>query len=128
MNARMINEDRARMLGDLSPAALCDPLTRENLQKFIDHAVEAVNPVAIYVFGSRAKGTAKADSDLDLMVVVKDNGVDETEAFRVIQKGPVFWPIDLVVVRESEFRRRSKILTTVENQATTHGFPVYAAQ
>src|SRR3546814_10573020 len=35
------------------------------------------DPVAIYLFGSRARGDADEDSDYDLMVVVRDAITDE---------------------------------------------------
>jgi hypothetical protein len=41
----------------------------EALAEVINRLVEALNPVAIYLFGSRARGTVRPDSDFDLMVV-----------------------------------------------------------
>jgi len=39
------------------------------LDEIVNRLVAALDPVAIYLFGSRARGTARPDSDFDLMVV-----------------------------------------------------------
>ena len=51
------------------------------LQSSIDLAVQeltqALNPKQIYLFGSCAKGTVRAGSDIDLLVVVEDGKGDK---------------------------------------------------
>lgn len=44
------------------------------LQQMVDAIVREVSPEAIILFGSRARGDARADSDIDLLIV-------ETEPF-----------------------------------------------
>lgn len=41
------------------------------LGEVVRRLVDALDPVAIYLFGSRARGTARPDSDFDLMVVTR---------------------------------------------------------
>src|SRR5262245_21338927 len=41
------------------------------LEEVIHRLVEALDPVAIYLFGSRERGTARPDSDFDLLVVTR---------------------------------------------------------
>jgi len=41
------------------------------LDEVVDRLVEALVPVAIDLFGSRARGTARPDSDFDLMVIAR---------------------------------------------------------
>jgi predicted nucleotidyltransferase len=48
-------------------------LTPELLQQIIDRIVKAVDPEKIVLFGSRARGTHRPDSDIDLFVVVKQS-------------------------------------------------------
>jgi predicted nucleotidyltransferase len=38
----------------------------------LGRVVEAYEPERIYVFGSRARGTPHADSDIDILIVVAD--------------------------------------------------------
>jgi HEPN domain-containing protein len=49
----------------------------EELDRLVRQIVEKVDPVAIYLFGSRARGDAHEDSDYDLMVVVPDDFAGE---------------------------------------------------
>lgn len=41
------------------------------LDEVVGRLVAALDPIAIYLFGSRARGTARPDSDFDLMVVTR---------------------------------------------------------
>src|SRR5262245_51504996 len=55
------------------------------LGEVIHRLVEALDPVAIYLFGSRARGTARPDSDFDLLVVTRpedgEAGYDYARAY-----------------------------------------------
>ena len=44
----------------------------EELDRMVNQIVAKVDPVAIYLFGSRARGDAHEDSDYDLMIVISD--------------------------------------------------------
>jgi HEPN domain-containing protein/predicted nucleotidyltransferase len=44
----------------------------EDLDRLVARIVEKVDPLAIYLFGSRARGDADEDSDYDLMIVIPD--------------------------------------------------------
>jgi predicted nucleotidyltransferase len=45
-----------------------EPMLREIVRRIVD----AYHPLRIYIFGSKARGDSGADSDYDLLVVVKD--------------------------------------------------------
>ncbi len=45
----------------------------ENLAKLLERIVPALAPEAVYLFGSRAGGASRRDSDYDLLVVVPDD-------------------------------------------------------
>jgi type III restriction enzyme len=53
-------------LGDLPT------LTPELFQQIVDRIVKAVDPEKIVLFGSRARGDNRPDSDIDLLVIVDD--------------------------------------------------------
>jgi HEPN domain-containing protein len=44
----------------------------KELDRLVKQIVKKVDPVAIYLFGSRARGDANRDSDYDLLIVVPD--------------------------------------------------------
>lgn len=45
----------------------------KELDRVVQHLVEALDPLAIYLFGSRARGDASDESDYDLMLVLADD-------------------------------------------------------
>jgi predicted nucleotidyltransferase len=107
-----------------------DPMTQE-VQTSIDSAVKALvsalNPKQIYLFGSCAKGTAVAYSDIDLLVVVED-GVGEklsnmSRAYRATRGLPI--AKDIIVDHESVFNRRSQWSSSIEREVITSGKLIY---
>lgn len=71
----------------------------------MDRLVAAWNPRQIWLFGSRAEGRARPDSDFDLAVVFDDSDVD-----RVEDLDSVYTPLlglgigcDVIALRKSEF-------------------------
>lgn len=46
-----------------------EPVTEALVERMVRAIVEAVDPEQIILFGSRARGTQRADSDIDLLVV-----------------------------------------------------------
>ena len=47
-------------------------VTDQALEDFVQAIVQEVDPEQIYVFGSRARGDARPDSDVDLLVVERE--------------------------------------------------------
>lgn len=58
------------------------------LNAVVRRLVERLDPVAIYLFGSRARGDARADSDFDLLLVTRDEdgemGFDYDRAYQPV--------------------------------------------
>ena len=44
-------------------------VTEEILDEMVDTLVQEIAPEQIYLFGSRARGNARPDSDIDLLIV-----------------------------------------------------------
>jgi uncharacterized protein len=49
----------------------------KELDRVVRRIADRINPLAIYLFGSRARGDADEDSDYDLLVVVPDDAPQE---------------------------------------------------
>ena len=80
----------------------------------------------IILFGSRARGEARPDSDYDILVVVKgelDWRTRRRLSLSVRRKlYPLFQtPIDLIIEGERRFRERSPLLGSIEEVAEKEG-------
>jgi predicted nucleotidyltransferase len=107
-----------------------DAMNLENRSDPITVAVERIvsvaSPSRIILFGSQARGSADAGSDIDLMVIEPVVANTALEAARLYQAvGWVGAGVDILVYSESEFARRSKVPGTVLHQALTEGKVVY---
>ncbi len=71
------------------------------MKKMADH----FKPTKIYLFGSRAKGTARPESDYDLFIIVKDSNKSPIQ--RMQEANRILWgsgiSADIFVYTEAEF-------------------------
>jgi predicted nucleotidyltransferase len=100
---------------------------RAELERIIRQIVERADPVAIYLFGSRARGDAREDSDYDLMIVVPDdfppNQATPSKAFELIAGRHI--PMDATIVRASRFADRSRRIGTLSYEVAQDGLMLY---
>jgi predicted nucleotidyltransferase len=89
--------------------------------------VEKVDPVEIYLFGSRARGDARPDSDYDLMIVVRDDfpadQATPSKAFELISGRCI--PMDAAMVRAGRFADRARRIGTLSYQVAREGLRLY---
>jgi predicted nucleotidyltransferase len=83
---------------------------------------------AIYLFGSYARGEQRPESDIDLLVVVDDEIKQAprrlaSEAYASLAGTKL--PVEIKVVRQGDFRRRSSWLSSVERAVQTEGQLLY---
>ena len=64
------------------------------------------NPDRIILFGSRARGRAHADSDVDLLVVMRCNGSGARKAVEILNRVEPEFAVDLIVRTPQEIRKR----------------------
>jgi len=98
------------------------------LDRMVARVVRAMAPEAIYLFGSRARGDAAADSDYDFLVVVPDDTPVEQRSLSAtaeIARDPGI-SLDIVPCRRSVFERRRNDIGTLSYLATHEGQLVYA--
>jgi len=98
-----------------------------NLERLVERIVTAMQPEAIYLFGSRARGEAQSDSDYDLLVVLPDNAPPERRSLRAtaaIPRDPGV-AADIVPCRRLAFERRRGLVGTLSHRAVTESGLVY---
>ena len=95
----------------------------------VERIVEVAHPDAIWLFGSRARGTATPDSDWDLLIVLADAAQnlpdDDTlwSALRDVRRTRV----DLSFIRRSDFENEQNELGTLSQIAVADGRIIYAS-
>ena len=96
------------------------------LQRVVAH----IDPIRIFVFGSRARGLTHPDSDWDLLLVVDDDIAPERIDWRGLHEARrgIDGAIDLIPCRESKYLRREKIIGSLPWIAASEGVLVYERQ
>ena len=107
-------------------ARVDDPLLARMVQVIVDE----VDPEQVILFGSRARGDAGADSDVDLIVVEsapfgedRDRHVEETRLWRALASFHV--PKDLLVYSRDEVEYWRDSLNNVLARALREGRVLY---
>jgi predicted nucleotidyltransferase len=82
-------------------------IPRSSIQAFAAAIAREFQPQRIILFGSHARGEAGPDSDVDLLVVIPQNGKTRYEqAFEIRQKVRAGFPLDLLVRTPQEVEER----------------------
>ena len=96
--------------------------TADLIQAMTDRIVRGFQPVRIILFGSHARGDAKLDSDVDLLVVlpqVTNKRRTAVEIRRALADLPVCK--DIIVATPEEIARRGDLVGTVLRLALQEG-------
>ena len=97
-------------------------------KSLLDGVVRVFDPVQVILFGSRARGDHRPDSDIDLYVIVDDDTPPERVTSRNIGEArrDCDEAVDILVRRSSDFEKRSRWLNVVERDVADEGVVVYA--
>jgi predicted nucleotidyltransferase len=100
----------------------------ENVQDIIDAIVRAGNPRSVILFGSRGRGKASPDSDVDIAVLfdhLDRNPFDMASSLRMQLLDVTNLPIDLLIYDASDFERRAGHPSSIEHSISTEGRRAY---
>ena len=100
---------------NLVPAELLDPV------------VAYFAPRKIILFGSAARGEARPDSDIDLLVVVDDDAPAEKVTLKAGYESRRSYhrPVDVIPVRQSTYELNAQVPGTLSQAASSEGIVVY---
>jgi len=89
--------------------------------------VERLAPEEIWLFGSRAEGRARPDSDYDLLAILpndaKDADLDPVSAWMIVRR--LGLPVDVVPYRRAEFEEEKLEIDTLARAAFLRGRRIY---
>ena len=104
-------------------------IDQELLNEAVRRIVAALQPEAIYLYGSHAYGQPHQDSDVDLFVVVNDSVLPPHKravaAYRALRG--LYLPAEVKVVTRAEFERRARWHSSIERIVLDKGKVLYEA-
>lgn len=102
-------------------------ISGETLDELVRRLVEGMQPEQIILFGSRAYGDSRPESDLDIMVIVPASSEPshrrDQEAYRCV--GAIGISKDLLVLTREEFDAQARVVTSLARRAKEEGIVLY---
>ncbi len=103
----------------------------KELLKLVDMIVKKVLPQKIVLFGSRAKDTARDNSDYDIFVLVKNarnKRKIEKELYYLMATESIGIPVDLIVETVKNYNRLKDNHYLIYNQVAKFGKALYECE
>jgi predicted nucleotidyltransferase len=101
--------------------------TMESIRAVSKRIAAEFQPEQIILFGSHAYGTAREDSDVDLLVVMPFEGMAAYKAVEILNSVDPPFPVDLLVRRPEELEQRIALNDWFLRDIVTRGQTLYAA-
>ena len=102
-------------------------VTNAKIRRLSRRIAEQFNPERIILFGSRAHGRARRDSDVDLLVVMRFKGLGARKAAEILNRVEPEFGLDLIVRTPQELRRRLAQQDSFLAEVVRHGKVLYEA-
>lgn len=97
------------------------------LGEILERIIEVANPETVILFGSTAKGTAGADSDVDLLVIARVSHRRRTAQAIYERLYGILIPVDIVVATPEDVERHRKRVGSIIGPALRDGKVIYVA-
>ena len=97
------------------------------LDRMVERLVSRFDPDQIILFGSHARGTARPDSDIDLLVVLPLKGSRRAKQVEMrVAVHDIHVPEDIIVATPEEVARQRNIVGTIIRPALREGKVIYS--
>ena len=95
--------------------------------ELLERVIRYFSPRRVILFGSRARGQARADSDTDLLVILDDDAASEQLTLRAGWEARRGYDraTDVIPVRNCVYERKARIVGTLAYEASLDGVSVY---
>jgi predicted nucleotidyltransferase len=102
-------------------------LDQDLREEIVRRVREVAAPTRVILFGSYARGDAADDSDVDLLVLVRETPSRRDLAIKIHQAlGGLGKPIDVIVATEDMMARFGDIPGVIYEEAACEGVELYA--
>jgi len=104
------------------------PVTDDTIQRMARRIVRRFKPERIILFGSRARGDATPDSDVDLLVVMPVTGSRREKQLEIrlaLHHGFATVPTDVILVTPQEYITDARLSGTIVRPAVREGKVLY---
>lgn len=101
-------------------------VTMDEIQAIGREIVREFRPEQIILFGSHARGEARDDSDVDLLVIAPFQGTGFRQSLKILNELDICLPIDLIAYRPEDVQRRYAEGDPLIREALDHGQVLYA--
>ncbi|QEN03366.1 nucleotidyltransferase domain-containing protein [Thiospirochaeta perfilievii] len=100
----------------------------KKLEKIRDIIIEAVHPDKIILFGSRARGTNRDDSDYDIFILksgIENERVVTRAVNKALFRGHIYDEIDLIAANPEKFEKHKDNRYLVYKDINDQGVAIY---
>ena len=104
-----------------------DAMHERALENIVGQLRVGMDPEAIYLFGSHARGDANPDSDLDLLVVVENSDLPRHQRAQEARRlaGEKSVSKDILVLTRSEWTRGRRVVCSLPTTVAREGRLLY---
>lgn len=82
-------------------------IAAQRINDYVNELVRQFAPERVVMFGSYASGKPRADSDVDLLVVMRHSGAAVEQAARIRRSIRAGFPLDIIVRSPAAIRKRT---------------------